>query len=224
MKGSPPQFPSLSEIAQRHTREEVVEILQHGRGRMPAFSSLPFDQFSALVEYVWSEGKSDASTTKESKEISSSESAPRPSYRFAGYGRFVDPDGYPAVEPPWGPLNAIDLNTGEYRWKVPLGEYPELAAMGMRNTGTENYGGPIVTAGGLVFIAATNFDNKFRAFDKTTGKLLWETTLPFAGNATPATYEAGGRQFVVIASGGGKAADRPSGGIYVAFALPENKN
>lgn len=224
MKGSPPQIPSLSEIAQRHTRAEVVEILQDGRGRMPAFSSLPFDQFSELVEYVWSQGKSDASMTKETKEISSSASAPRPAYRFAGYGRFLDPDGYPGVEPPWGTLNAIDLNTGEYRWKIPLGEYPELAAKDIKNTGTENYGGPIVTAGGLVFIAATNFDNKFRAFDKATGKLLWETTLPFAGNATPATYEASARQFVVIASGGGKVAGQPSGGIYVAFALPDKKN
>ena len=106
-------------------------------------------------------------------------------YRFTGYHRFYDPE-FPAVAPPWGTLNAIDLNSGEYLWKTPLGEYPKLASAGMKDTGTENYGGPIVTAGGLVFIGATNFDRKFRAFDKATGKLLWETTLPFSGNATPA--------------------------------------
>ena len=102
-------------------------------------------------------------------------------YRFTGYHKFVDPEGYPAIAPPWGTLNAINLNTGEYAWKIPFGEYPELAAKGMKDTGSENYGGPIVTAGGLLFIAATNYDRKFRAFDKTTGKLLWETTLPLAG-------------------------------------------
>ena len=137
---------------------------------------------------------------------------------FTGYNSFLDPDGYPAVAPPWGTLNAIDLNSGEYAWKIPFGEYPELAAKGMKDTGSENYGGPIVTAGGLLFIGATNYDRKFRAFDKVTGELLWETTLPAAGNATPATYEAGGRQFVVIAAGGGGGA---AGGVYVAFALPE---
>jgi quinoprotein glucose dehydrogenase len=125
------------------------------------------------------------------------------------------------VAPPWGTLTAINLNTGEFVWRIPLGEYPELAAQGVKNTGTENYGGPIVTAGGLVFIGATNFDKKFRAFDKSTGELLWEATLPFAGNATPATYEVNGRQYMVIAAGGGKAAEAPSGGMYVAFALPQ---
>jgi quinoprotein glucose dehydrogenase len=140
-------------------------------------------------------------------------------YRFTGYRRFLDPDGYPAIAPPWGTLNAIDLNTGEYAWKINLGEYPELAAKGMANTGSENYGGPIVTAGGLLFIGATNYDKKFRAFDKSTGKLLWETKLPFAGNATPATYLVNGRQYVVIAAGGGKDPRSPSGGVYVAFAL-----
>src|SRR6185436_18367599 len=105
-------------------------------------------------------------------------------YRFTGYKRFYDPDGYPAVAPPWGTLNAINLNTGEYAWKVPLGEYPELAAKGLKDTGTENYGGPAVTAGGLVFIAATNFDRKLRAFDKSTGKLLWESTMVNSGNST----------------------------------------
>ena len=138
--------------------------------------------------------------------------------------KFLDPDGYPAVAPPWGTLNAINLNTGDIVWRVPLGEYPELAAKGLTNTGTENYGGPIVTAGGLVFIAATNFDRKFRAFDKATGALLWETTLPFSGNGTPATYEVDGRQYVAIAAGGGKGGARndagsSSGGAYVAFTL-----
>ncbi len=142
-------------------------------------------------------------------------------FLFTGYHKFLDQDGYPAVALPWGTLNAINLNTGEYVWKIPLGEYPELAAKGLRNTGTENYGGPIVTAGGLLFIGATDFDKKFRAFDKSTGDLLWEATLPFSGNATPATYSVNGLQFVVIAAGGGKDPKSPSGGVYVAFALPQ---
>jgi quinoprotein glucose dehydrogenase len=141
-------------------------------------------------------------------------------YRFTGYHRFLDPDGYPAVQPPWGTLSAINLNTGEYAWRVPLGEYPDLAAAGLVNTGTENYGGPIVTAGGLLFIAATNFDKKFRAFDKETGKLLWETTLPLSADSTPATYEVHGRQYVVVFATGGKTRGNTASGVYVAFALP----
>ena len=150
-----------------------------------------------------------------------------PKYTFTGYRKFLDADGYPALAPPWGTLNAVDLGTGKYVWKIPLGEYPELAAKGLTKTGSENYGGPIVTAGGVVFIGATSFDRKFRAFDKATGALLWETTLPFAAIGTPSTYEAGGRQFVVVPAGGGKDAPRggdktppKSGGLYVAFALP----
>jgi quinoprotein glucose dehydrogenase len=143
-------------------------------------------------------------------------------YTHDGYNKFLDPEGYPAIAPPWGTLNAIDLNAGKLVWQIPFGEYPELAAKGLRNTGSENYGGGIVTKNGLFFIGATNYDRKFRAFDKRTGKLLWETTLPAAGNATPATYEAGGRQFIVIAAGGGKSKD-PAGGSYVAFALPQKK-
>src|SRR5215467_11813179 len=130
---------------------------------------------------------------------------PKALYNSTGYNKFLTKEGYPAIAPPWGTLNAINLNTGEFEWKIPLGEYPELAAQGMKNTGSENYGGPIVTAGGLVFIAATNFDRKFRAFDKDTGKLLWETVMPSSGNCTPATYEVNGRQYVVIAAAGGKA-------------------
>ena len=133
----------------------------------------------------------------------------------------TDPEGYPATAPPWGTLNAINLNTGEYAWKIPLGEYPELVEKGIKDTGSENYGGPIVTAGGLVFIGATNHDRKFRAFDKDTGKLLWETVMPSSGNATPATYEVNGRQYVVIVAAGGYGRSASTAAVYVAFALPE---
>jgi quinoprotein glucose dehydrogenase len=122
--------------------------------------------------------------------------------------------------PPWGTLNAIDLNTGKYLWKIPLGEYPELAAAGMKNTGSENYGGPVVTAGGIVFIGATMFDDKIRAFDSSNGQLLWEYKLPFAGVATPAVYMVDGKEYVVIAAAGGRNPKEPAGGLYVAFALP----
>ncbi|MGA8230623.1 MAG: PQQ-binding-like beta-propeller repeat protein [Candidatus Acidiferrales bacterium] len=222
LAGSPPQFPSLVDESKTHSREEISSMIRHGKGRMPAFSNLSGDKIDALIDYVSTGGKAEHASSGEAHEAVSPEPAPKLRYRFAGYNLFLDPDGYPAIAPPWGTLNAIDLNTGEYLWKVPLGEYPALAAKGMKDTGTENYGGPIVTAGGLVFIAATNFDKKMRAFDRDTGKLLWEAVLPFCGNATPVTYEVAGRQYVVIAAGGGKAWDLPSGGVYVAFALPKS--
>jgi quinoprotein glucose dehydrogenase len=136
----------------------------------------------------------------------------------------LDPDDYPAVAPPWGTLSAIDLNTGQYLWHIALGEYPELAAQGLSDTGSENYGGPIVTAGGLLFIGATLYDQKFRAFDSRAGKLLWSATLPFSGVATPATYEVGGRQYVVIATSNERNPKGPQGSAYVAFSLPTNKH
>ena len=141
-------------------------------------------------------------------------------FETLGFRRFLDPEGYPAITPPWGTLSAIDLNTGDYLWKIPFGEYPELAAKGIRATGSDNYGGPVVTAGGLLFIAATVFDQKLHAYDSKTGELLWETVLPFAGLATPATYMANGKQYVVIASTGGQTSPKPTGGLYIAFALP----
>lgn len=136
-----------------------------------------------------------------------------------GYNKFLDANGLPAFSPPYGSLTAIDLNTGEHLWRIVLGEDPQLKKMGIRNTGTENYGGPVVTRNGLLFIAATK-DGKFRAFDKKNGHLLWETDLPAASFATPATYEINGRQFIVLACGGTKLG-APKGNKYVAYALPE---
>jgi quinoprotein glucose dehydrogenase len=213
LKGTPPQFPSLLGIGRRKSDAELATVIRKGTARMPGFPSLSDDAVEGLVDYM-ARGRDRKLRTEETSPIDQK-------YRFTGYKKFLDPDGYPAVAPPWGTLNAINLDTGKPAWTIPLGEYPELAAKGVTNTGTENYGGPIVTAGGLLFIGATSFDKKFRAFDKDTGALLWETTLPFAGNATPATYEVGGRQFVVIAAGGGKAPKAPTGATYVAFALPK---
>jgi quinoprotein glucose dehydrogenase len=177
---------------------------------MPGFAALTDESRDAIVEYLMT-GQS----------VATHESTPQAAqlrYRFTGYRRWVDPEGYPAIAPPWGTLNAIDLNSGNFVWRIPFGEFPELVAKGMKQTGSENYGGSIVTAGGLLFIGATNHDNKFHAFDKNTGELLWETTLPFSGNASPATYAVNGRQYVVILASGGKSRDA-KGGIYVAFAL-----
>ena len=215
LTGTPPDFPSLVNIGDKLSEDEIHTLVRQGRGRMPAFSRLSREEMGALVHFLL--------TGEDTRVEAHFSDSPWPfglKYTMDGYNRFLDPDGYPAVEPPWGTLNAINLDTGEIAWKIPFGEFPELVAKGIRNTGSENYGGPVVTAGGLLFIGATDHDRKFHVFDKATGKLLWETTLPAGGNATPATYEVNGRQFVVIAAGGGKSG-RPSGGSYVAFALPE---
>jgi quinoprotein glucose dehydrogenase len=214
LRGSPPEFPSLLELGHRRTEAEISNVIYKGSGRMPGFSHLNSDAVCAIIDYL---------RFGKDTELPEENATPSPidlKYTHDGYNKFLDPDGYPAVEPPWGTLNAINLDTGEIVWKIPFGEFPDLVEKGMRNTGSENYGGPVVTAGGLLFIGATNHDKKFRAFDKATGELLWETTLPAAGNATPAVYEVNGRQFVVIAAGGGKWGS-PSGGAYVAFALPK---
>lgn len=213
-KGSPPEFPAVDRLAGRLSEEDLVKVIRQGAGRMPAFAHINESAASGLAKYLL--------TGTDQEIVLLLDKAPPHwvKYSLDGYTRFNDPDGYPAVAPPWGTLNAINLNTGEYAWRIPFGEWPDLAAKGMKNTGSENYGGAVVTKGGVLFIAATNVDRKFRAFDKKTGQLLWEAELPAAGNATPATYMVNGKQYVVIAAGGGKWGN-PSGGAYVAYALEE---
>jgi quinoprotein glucose dehydrogenase len=214
--GSPPAFPSLIGVEERLTPEQISEKIHKGGGRMPSFPNISGETLDALIHYL-SAGK-DAGRASASPAPQSDEYA-YVKYRFSGYRKFYDPDGYPAVTPPWGTLSAIDLKSGRYLWHIPFGEYPELSARGIPPTGTENYGGPVVTAGGLVFIGATIFDRKFHAFDSHSGKLLWDAELPYAGLATPSTYMINGRQYVVIAAGGGRDPKSPNGGAYVAFTL-----
>jgi len=224
-----PSFPTLKGIGGRLTEREIRQVIDNGRNMMPSFRHINEGEKRALVNYLLAPDRVANTTDATSYRATERESVPpsplnmaskRPPYVSTGLVRFLDQNGYPGIKPPWGTLNAIDLNTGKLRWKVTLGEHPELTAKGIPPTGTENYGGPLVTKGGLVFIAATQ-DQKIRAFDKNTGKELWSHELPAAGFATPATYVVEGRQYVVIACGGGKVG-LPSGDTYVAFALPDN--
>jgi quinoprotein glucose dehydrogenase len=209
-EGDPQQtFPGLVGLPKKMSQMETTRLVEQGKGFMPSFRFLSDSEKQALVGFLYG-AVSEPDDEKVEAGIP---------YTHTGYNRFLDPDGYPAVKPPWGTLNAIDLNSGSNTWTVPLGEFPELTKRGIPQTGTENYGGPVVTAGGLLFIAATK-DEKFRAFDKKTGKVLWETKLPAGGYATPCTYMVNGKQYVVIAAGGGKMGT-PSGDAYIAFALPD---
>jgi quinoprotein glucose dehydrogenase len=218
--------PPVVGLEPRLKKADVLALLKTGRGVMPAFGFLSEKQQNDLADYLF--GKSAGSTAnpapaneaaRKEEPGSGGDALGGIPFTHTGYVRWLDPDGYPAVKPPWGTLNAIDMNTGEFLWKTTLGEYAELRAQGVPPTGTENYGGPVVTAGGLLFIAASK-DERLRAFDQKTGRELWKFKLPAGGYATPATYSVAGRQYVVIACGGGKMGT-PSGDTYVAFALPE---
>jgi quinoprotein glucose dehydrogenase len=214
-RGSPPQFPAVVEWRGRMSIEQFVERVRKGGGRMPGFPGLQEAAIHAVARYL-----------NTGEDVVAGDVDPTPAnqvYRFTGYRRWLDPEGYPAVGMPWGTLNAIDLTTGQYAWRIPFGEFPELAAKGMKDTGSENYGGPLVTSGGLLFIGASIHDRRFRAYDKRDGKLLWEAVLPFSADATPITYQVGGRQYVAIFASGGKERGGSAGGVYLAYALPAGK-
>jgi quinoprotein glucose dehydrogenase len=229
--GSPPAIPALRDIEGILTDQEIADTIRQGKGRMPPFNNLSDDEVAAVVQYLTRVPQQQQPPRRPKSSPAAAHSADpvaaEPAhagddmpYKTMGFLRFTDPEGYPAIAPPWGTLSAIDLNTGRYLWKIPFGTYPELVSKGMADTGSDNYGGPVVTGGGLLFIGASVFDQKFHAYDKTTGKLLWETELPFAGLATPSTYMVKGKQYIVIAAGGGQSSRKPSGGVYIAFALP----
>ncbi|RDB03927.1 pyrroloquinoline quinone-dependent dehydrogenase [Runella aurantiaca] len=215
-------YPNLQDVGKKLTRQQINTLLETGRGRMPSFQHISKPDREAIVHFLL---KTETSTKADdihrvtTVETKTARDFPyTPLFQNKGFRQFRDADNYPAIKPPWGTLNAVDLNTGEYLWKVPLGEYPELAKKGLPTTGTENHGGPLVTAGGLLFIAAT-YDEKLRAFDTKTGKVVWEYTLPAGGFATPITYQVKGKQYIAIAAGGTRYDLKP-GGKYVAFALP----
>jgi len=208
-------YPSLIGVNKKYKDAAFEQLISNGRKMMPAFNRLSSEEKDALASFIL-DSKSDQNKKFTEVSIPKNPYLQLP-YTSTGYNKFLTKEGYPAIKPPWGTLTAINLNTAEIVWKDTLGDYPELKAKGI-HSGTENYGGPVVTAGGLLFIAATS-DHKIRAFNKRTGKLLWEADLPAAGFATPAVYAVNGKQYIVIACGGGKL-NKASGDAYVAFALP----
>ena len=206
------EFPALLNLNRRMVDEQLIELLKTGRNVMPPAPQIQGQELEDLVDYLMDRDRPESTKTK-------SEEPERPYYKFHGFTRLLDQDGYHGNKPPWGLLNAIDLNTGKIKWQVPLGEHEELTKKGIPITGTKNFGGASVTAGGVIFCAGTS-DQKIRAFDVDNGQQLWEYKLPFVGSAPPSVYEANGRQYVVIPSTGGRFfPDLEKGDAYVAFTL-----
>lgn len=205
-------FPSLQKIEKRLSEQQIDALLQTGRGQMPAFRHLLATDRQALIRFLTGKEKNTQKAPADTGET-----------RFVnnGWTQLVDQHGYPGIKPPWGTLHAIDLNKGKTVWTIALGEYPELTEKGIPATGTPNLGGSVVTAGGLLIIAATR-DEKLRIFNKKSGAQIWQFKLPAGGYATPATYMANGKQYIVIAAGGGGKLGSPSGDAYIAFTLKNN--
>ncbi|MCF6401464.1 PQQ-binding-like beta-propeller repeat protein [Chitinophaga filiformis] len=220
LKGNGTSYPSLVNIGRKYQGDQIRKIMEGGRNMMPSFKQIPEEERKALIDFLL---HTESAAKEPGAQVAANTSGKNSildevPYTMTGYIRFLDKDGYPGIKPPWGTLNAVNLNTGKLLWKVPLGEFETLKKRGIPPTGTQVYGGPVVTKGGLIFVASTQ-DEKIRAFDKKTGRQLWEAQLPAAGYATPAVYSLQGRQYVVIACGGGKIGSK-SGDTYVAFALP----
>lgn len=220
LKGSGTEYPSLQNLNKKYNVVQLSQIIEQGQNRMPSFKHVSESERKSLIAFLTHTEYRSKQQNAVVRTVATKKS--QIPFIMKGYDRFVDKDGYPGIKPPWGTLNAVDLNSGKLLWKVPLGEYAELIKSGLGITGSRNFGGPVVTKGGLVFIAATP-DEKIRAFDKKSGKMVWESKLPAAGFASPATYMINGKQFLVIACGGGKLGAK-SGDSYVAFALPDAKN
>jgi len=215
-------YPSLIAIGSRLSGSEILQRISNGKGMMPAFPQLGDSEKKELLSFLLEEAESPGSLPEkgDKKEVTDTGgAAPVLPYQFMGYTKFLDSNGHPAIAPPWGTLHAIDLNSGEYLWSIPLGDTPGLSTKDSLPTGTENYGGPVVTENGLLFIAATK-DGYFRAFDRNTGALLWEYELPAPAFATPALYEVDGKQYIALACGGEKLGTR-KGNKIIAFSLVE---
>jgi quinoprotein glucose dehydrogenase len=208
-------YPSLMGIEKKYTTSSFAQLVTTGRRMMPGNNVLTPQEKNALASYVLN-----IKTVKDQQFVgktAASLPAQKTSYGFTGYNKFLTPDGYPAIRPLWGSLTAIDLKTGAHVWKIPFGEFEALKAKGIAATGRENYGGPVVTKGGLLFIGASA-DGKFRIIHKRTGKILREIDLPAPGVATPSVYAINGKQYVVIACGGSKWGGKTSD-AYIAFTL-----
>ncbi|WP_273568633.1 PQQ-binding-like beta-propeller repeat protein [Maribacter halichondriae] len=205
-------FPSLIDLKLRMESSEAASIITQGKGMMTGFPQLKKEEKEALLKFLWGQEIQHNVVEKGIKKEEDNKG-----YKHTGYNKFLDNKGLPGISPPWGTMHAIDLNTGEYIWSIPFGDTPELGGKG-KGTGTENYGGPVVTENGLLFIGATR-DGYFRVFDKHTGEKLWEYKLPAAAFATPAMYEVNGKQYIAIACGGEKLGTE-KGNQIIAFSLP----